>query len=79
MTWKIDGMIWIATLIAFILGFSLCYSFQNMQIEHEHEWDVKCFIPPTQSYNNTTNIPITCYAPFFQSKTTINLTLAEKE
>lgn len=79
MEWKNSGVIIAVALVALILGMTLMYSLQKAQVEQAHERDIKCYIPAPKSYNGTTDFPITCYAPFFSSKTTINLTLVEKE
>jgi hypothetical protein len=65
-------------LVGLILGGALCYALIDAQIDHEHEWDVKCYFPPARTINSTSaSFPITCYSPFFSEKTTINITLVE--
>ena len=66
-------------LLGIIMGATIFYTLEKMQIEKEHEWDIKCYFPSLERMNATTmNIPIVCYAPFFSSKTTLNLTLIEE-
>jgi len=72
----------LAEIAIFMVGLILGGTFSTLlikaQIDNEHEWDIKCYFPPPSKMNSTsTNIPITCYAPFFSSKTTLNLTLVE--